>query len=52
MTVQKAGAILSFLISSIASTEARVWAARSIVVAALHHEASSSVWKNGLIFLL
>jgi hypothetical protein len=46
------GAILSFLLFSIPSTEARVWAAPSIVAAALHHEASSWIWKNGSIFLL
>jgi len=50
MAVQKAGAVLSFLLSSIPSTEARVWAAPSIVAAALHHGASSWIWKNGLTF--
>ena len=52
IAVQKVGAVLSFLLSSIPSTEARVWAAPSIVAAVLHHEASSLIWKNGLIFLL
>ena len=52
IVVQKASVVLSFLLSSILSTEARVWAAPSIVAAALHREASSWIWKNGLIFLL
>ena len=52
IAVQKASTVLSFLLSSILSTEARVWAAPSIVAAALHHEACSCIWKNGLIFLL
>jgi hypothetical protein len=52
LAVQKAGAILSFLLSSILSTEVRIWAAPSIVTAALHREASSWIWKNGFIFLL
>ena len=52
IAVQKADAVFSFLLSSILSIEARVWAAPSIVAAALHHEASSWIWKNGLIFLL
>ena len=52
IAVQKAGAVLSFLLSSIPSTKALVWAAPSIVAAALHREASSWIWKNGLIFLL
>ena len=50
--VQKAGVVLSFLLSSIPSTEARIWATPSIVAAALHREASSWIWKNDLIFLL
>ena len=50
IAVQKAGVVLSFLFSSIPSTEARIWAAPSIVAAALHREASSWIWKNGLIF--
>jgi len=50
IAVQKADAVLSFLFSSIPSTEARVWAAPFIVAAALHREASSWIWKNGLIF--
>jgi len=41
IAVQKASAVLSFLLSSIPSTEARVWAALSIVAAALHLEACS-----------
>jgi hypothetical protein len=52
MAVQKAGAILSFLLSSIPSIEVHVWAASSILMATLHREASSWIWKNGLIFLL
>ena len=52
IAVQKASAVLSFLLSSILSIEARVWAAPSIVEDALHHEASSWIWKNDLIFLL
>ena len=51
-TTQKATAVLSFLISSIPRTEARVCALLSIVAAALHHEASAWILKNGLIFLL
>jgi hypothetical protein len=52
LTVQKTGAVLSFLLSSILNTEVRVWTAPSIVAAALHHETSFWIWKNGLIFLL
>ena len=51
-TTQKATAVLSFLLSSIPRTEVRVWTLLSIVVAALHHEASAWILKNGLIFLL
>ena len=40
-TTQKAVAILSFLLSSIPRTEARVWTLPSIVAVALHHEASA-----------
>ena len=50
--LHKAGAVLSFLLSSIPSIEVRIWAAPSIVAAALHREAGSWIWKNGLIFLL
>ena len=50
IAVQKCGAVLSFLLSSTPSTEVRVWAAPSIVAAALHREANSWIWKNGLIF--
>ena len=50
IAVQKASTVLSFLLSSILSTEARDWAAPSIVAAALHCEASSWIWMNGLIF--
>ena len=49
---KKATAVLCFLLSSIPRTEARVWALPSIVVSALHHEASAWILKNGLIFLL
>ena len=49
---KKAAAVLSFLIFSIPRTEARVWDLPSIVAAALHHEASAWILKNGLIFLL
>jgi len=52
IAVQKASTVLSLLLSSIPRIEARVWAASSIFVAALHREASSWIWKNGLIFLL
>jgi hypothetical protein len=52
MALQKVGDVLSFLLSSISSIEARVWAAPFIVAAALHCEVSSWIWKNGLIFLL
>ena len=38
---KKATTVLSFLLSSIPRTEARVWALPSIVAAALHHEASA-----------
>jgi hypothetical protein len=48
LTLQKAAAILSSLLSSIPNTEACVSPPPSIVVAALHHEASSWVLKNGL----
>ena len=41
IAVQKVGAVLSLLLSSIPSTEARIWATPSIVAAALHREASS-----------
>ena len=51
-TTQKAAAILSFLFSSILRTEACVWTLPSIVAAALHHDASAWILKNGLIFLL
>ena len=50
ISVQNAGTVLSFFLSSILSTEACVWAAPSIVASALHREASSWIWKNGLIF--
>jgi len=49
---KKAAAVLFFLLSSIPRIEARVWALPSIVAAALHHEASAWILKNGLIFLL
>ena len=52
IAVQKADAVFSFLLSSIPSTEAHVWAAPSIIAAAVHHEAGYWIWKNGLIFLL
>ena len=52
IALQKASVVRSFLLSSIPSTEARVWAAPSIVAAALHRKDSSWIWKNGLIFLL
>jgi len=52
IAVQKANAVLSFLLSSIPSTKTRIWDAPSIVAAALHCEASSWIWKDGLIFLL
>ena len=52
IALQKASAVLSFLLSSIPSAEVRVWAAPSIVAAALHCEASSWIRKNGFIFLL
>ena len=41
IAVQKSDAVHSFLLSSIPSTEARIWAAPSIVAAALHCEANS-----------
>ena len=41
---KKDAAVLSFLLSSIPSTEARVWALPTIVVAVLHHEASPWIW--------
>ena len=41
IAVQKASIVLSFLLSSIPSIEARVWATPSIVAATLHREASS-----------
>ena len=44
--------VFFFLPSSIPRTEARFWALPSIVAAALHHEASAWILKNGLIFLL
>ena len=47
---KKAAAVLCFLLSSIPRIEARVWALPSIVAAALHHEASAWILKNGLIF--
>ena len=50
IAVQKASVVLSFLLSFIPSTEARIWAAPSIVAAALHREASSWILKNGLSF--
>ena len=50
LTVQNSGVILSSLLSFIPSTEARVCPPPSIVAAALHHEASSWILKNGLIF--
>ena len=49
---KKAAAVLSFLLSSIPRTEARVWTLPSIIAVALHHEASAWILKNGLIFLL
>ena len=49
---KKATTVLSFLLSSILRIEARVWALPSIVAAALHHEASAWILKNGLIVLL
>ena len=52
IALQKASAVLSFLLSSIPSAEARVWAAPSIVAAAFHCEAISWIRKNGFIFLL
>ena len=52
IVVQKASVVLSFLLSSLPSTEVHVWADPSIVAAALRHKASSWIWKNGLIFLL
>jgi len=49
---KKVAAFLSFLLSSIPRTKTRVWALPFIVAAALHHEASACILKNGLIFLL
>ena len=48
IAVQKASAVLSFLLSSIPSTEAPVWATPSIVAVALHHEASSWILEEWL----
>jgi len=47
---KKAAAVLSFLLSSIPRIEAGVLTLPSIVAAALHHEASAWILKNGLIF--
>ena len=49
---KKAAAVLSFLLCSNPRTEACIWVLPSIVAAALHHEASAWILKNGLIFLL
>jgi hypothetical protein len=51
-STKKVVAVIFFLHSFIPRTEARVWATPSNVAVAQIREATTWIWKNGLIFLL